>query len=231
MKLAAVLFDVSDTLIELAEDVGVTYSRVASRHGVNVPPSQLSRAFGQIIVEAEDRVFPGLSLDEIPGAERAWWEERVRETFEIAEHSERFADFDRFFAELFDVYGGARGWRLREQALPALERTRDLGLRIGVVSNFDFRLPGVLQDLGIQGFMDTTVLPANCGAAKPSPRIFEAAVSELGLTAAECVYVGHDPALDIAGAREAGMRTLTVDSPVPGLSLSARIEGLAKMDP
>ena len=34
MKLAALLFDVTDTLIELAEDVGTTYARIAAKHGV-----------------------------------------------------------------------------------------------------------------------------------------------------------------------------------------------------
>ena len=229
MKLAAVLFDVTDTLIELAEDVGLTYSRVAARHGVKVAPPRIAKAFGQMFSVAEERIFPGLALDEVPAAERAWWWECVRVTFEIAAPSQGFRDFEAFFTELFAVYAGAGGWRLRKPALPALETARRLDLRIGIVSNFDYRLPGVLQDLEIQGFMETTVLPANCGFAKPSAQIFEVAVAALGLAAENCLYVGHDPVLDLAGAEAAGLRTLAANPDPGALPLSARIEGLAKL--
>lgn len=231
MRLAALLFDVTDTLIELAEDVGITYARVAARHGVQLPAPRLSEAFGRMIEHAEERVFPDLALDQIPAAEDAWWRERVRQTFEIADPRARFASFDAFFAELFAFYAGAGAWRLCAQARPALENARRSGLRVGVVSNFDHRLPGLLQDLGIQDLLETVLFPARCGFAKPSAAIFEAAVAELKLSAAQCAYVGHDPQLDLAGARAAGLQLLEMDSAADSRALSSRIEGLAKLTP
>lgn len=42
---------------------------------------------------------------------------------------------------------------------------------------------------------------AEVGAEKPSPLIFEAAVSQLGVSAAECVHVGDDRRNDVWGGR------------------------------
>ena len=83
-----------------------------------------------------------------------------------------FANFDAFFNELFAFYSAAEAWRLRGHAVLAVAR---LGLTSGVISNFDFRLPGVLQDLEIQGFMDAVLFPARSSLAKPSGIIFQAA--------------------------------------------------------
>jgi putative hydrolase of the HAD superfamily len=229
VQLAAVFFDVTGTLIELRESVGVTYARVAARHGVRVPAHPLGKTFGRVMESAPPRIFPGRSPEQIRKAEHNWWRERVRETFESAGTGIRFGDFDAFFSELFELYAGAHAWRLRPDALPALARVAGLGLHSGVISNFDYRLPRVLQDLEIQGFMDVVLFPAGCAAAKPSPTIFRAAESALGLRAGQCAYVGHDPSLDIAAAHAAGWHGIDAGSGLDSRTLSARIEWLAKL--
>ncbi|MCS5638043.1 MAG: HAD-IA family hydrolase [Myxococcota bacterium] len=229
MKLAAVLFDVTGTLIELAEGVGVTYARIAARHGVSVSAERVQTAFGHAMRKATPCVFPGLEAGGIPGAERDWWRDRVRETFEAGDEGTIFPDFEAFFREVFDFYAGAEAWRLRAGIPETLRAARRAGLRMGVISNFDHRLPEVLQALDIQKFMEIMAFPARFGFAKPHPALFEAALAELRLSPGQCAYVGHDPVLDLAPARAAGLRTLEVD-PGPGSRpLSARIEGIAKL--
>jgi putative hydrolase of the HAD superfamily len=229
LKLAAVFFDVTGTLIELAEAVGPTYARIAARHGIEVEPGRIGLAFERALEQAKPRLFPGLPRAQIPVAERGWWRERVVETFTDEDGALPFANFDAFFSELFDFYGRGGAWRLRGHALPALLAVRRLGLSSGVISNFDFRLPGVLQDLEIQGFMDAVLFPARSSLAKPSAKIFQAAQAELNLSASQCAYVGHHPTLDLASAQAAGWHALDINSGPASQSLSARIEGLARL--
>jgi putative hydrolase of the HAD superfamily len=49
------------------------------------------------------------------------------------------------------------------------------------------------------------------GAAKPAASIFHAACRELGVLPAQVLHVGDDPALDIAGAARAGLRTCWIN--------------------
>jgi len=81
---------------------------------------------------------------------------------------------------------------------------------LGVVSNFDRRLPALLEGLGIGACFDAIVLPSDAGVEKPDPRIFAFALERLRVSAAEAVYVGDSPTRDLSGARRAGMRAIDV---------------------
>jgi len=229
MKLVAVLFDVTGTLIELTEGVGETYARIAARHGVSVPAEEIQFHFAQAIRRAPPCLFPGLPLPETPAAERGWWRDRVGESFEAGVDPAALPDFEAFFAELFDFYAEAGAWRLRPGIHEALETTRNQGLRMGVISNFDHRLPRVLEALDLSQYMEAVVFPARCGFAKPDHRAFEWILAEMALSPAACAYVGHDPALDLAPARAAGLQTLRVGPGEELPTLSARIEGIATL--
>jgi putative hydrolase of the HAD superfamily len=93
------------------------------------------------------------------------------------------------------------------ELLTALRRR---GLRTGVISNFDYRLPPLLDALGLTLLLDAVVLPADAGAAKPEAAIFQLALDRLGVAATDAVYVGDDADDDVAGATRAGLRAIDV---------------------
>ena len=117
---------------------------------------------------------------------------------------------DACFEELFAHYGSAAAWRAADGACETLQAMRARGLRTGMVSNFDHRLPPLLDALGLATLLDTVVLPADAGAAKPDPRIFAHALAQIGVEPAAAVYVGDDPQDDIDGAQRAGLRAIDV---------------------
>lgn len=68
-----------------------------------------------------------------------------------------------------------------------------------------------LHRIGLAHFFERTVSARQVGALKPAPAMFHRAIEGTGLTAEEVAYIGDDPALDIEGARRAGMRAIWVD--------------------
>lgn len=204
------LFDATDTLIELREPVGETYARVARAHGARIAPWRLGDAFARVWRRAPPLVFPGVAPEAAAPHERAWWREVVRQTFLAADSASRPDDLDACFAELFSHFAQARAWRARPGAEAALRGLRADGRATAVVSNFDRRLRGVLDGLGLGALLDTVVLPSDAGAAKPAPAIFALALERLGVAAAEALFVGDDARRDLAGARAAGLRAVTL---------------------
>ena len=95
-----------------------------------------------------------------------------------------------------------------EDAAPALAELRSLGLALVVVSNWDCSLPDVLERVGLRSLVDHVFTSAEVGAAKPDPRIFEAALVAAGCGPADAVHVGDSPEDDVAGAGAAGIRAL-----------------------
>ena len=225
----AVLFDAAGTLIELREQVGDTYARVAAVHGVKLPAWRLGDAFGRVLRRAPPRAFPDAAAASIPDRERGWWRDLVRSTFLAADSTVRFDDFDAFFAELFSQYDGATLWQLRAGAAETLLALRNAEIRLGVVSNFDQRLHGILDALGIAALLETVVLPADCGCEKPDRRIFEVALDRLGCSAARTVYVGDDTEKDTNGARLAGLVAIDLADLGPLEALPARLQSLATL--
>jgi len=207
-----VLFDAAGTLIELREPVGDTYARIAREHGTTVPPNSLEAAFRSAFTAAPAMAFPGASIEEVTRLEKEWWRRVVSNTFRAADSNVKFTNFDEFFECLFGVMGRPQSWREVPGARSLLLRLRSLRWSTAIVSNFDRRLPDILQGLGLAELFDTVVLCSDVGAAKPEAAIFQRALEQLQVPARRAVVVGDDKEQDIEGARAAGIRAIDVKS-------------------
>jgi putative hydrolase of the HAD superfamily len=211
-RIDAVLFDAAGTLILPMESVGATYSRLAADFGVRLSAARLDDAFRRVFAAAPPNVHPDEPSADIPERERAWWRARVRETFRAADGTAHFDEFDRFFTTLFEHYADPRAWRLAPGAHEGLAALAARRLPLGVLSNFDHRLPGLLEGLGVAEAFACVVLPAEARAAKPDPAIFAFALERMGVSPDRALYVGDHAEEDLAGARGAGLSALDVAS-------------------
>jgi putative hydrolase of the HAD superfamily len=111
-----------------------------------------------------------------------------------------------------------------DDARDALLAARARGARVVVVSNWDVSVLEVLEQTGLAPLLDGAVSSAAAGAAKPSPVVFEHALTlaGAGAGAAGAVHVGDSPSEDVAGALAAGITPVLIDragggSRVPGV--------------
>jgi histidinol-phosphate phosphatase family protein len=130
-------------------------------------------------------------------------------------------------------------------AAHGVQRLRDLGLRLGVVTNQSGVGRGMIDfedvervNLRIERFLgpfDTwKICPhapwEGCACRKPSPALIEAAARSLGVAPADCWVVGNEPS-DVLAAERAGARgVLFTAQPVTGPSVScwAEVEQLVE---
>jgi putative hydrolase of the HAD superfamily len=208
MALAAVTLDAGGTLFAVAEPVGVTYARVAGRHGISLDPRALERGFHEAFAGAPPLAFPGASPTRLAEHERAWWYTVVRRAFGEAATAR---DFDACFGELFAYYARPEAWRVFPEVRDVLGELRQAGMRLAVVSNFDRRLLGLLAGLELAPLVHHTVCSAGVGAAKPDPRIFRVALARLGAAPRGTLHVGDSVGRDIEGARAAGLHAVLLD--------------------
>lgn len=102
-------------------------------------------------------------------------------------------------------------WTLYPDAVAVLNTLRDNGIATAVVSNIAWDIRTVLVPAGAEA--DDYVLSFEVGAAKPDPRIFQTALSRLGVDADETLMVGDSQENDGA-ARLLGCAFALVD-PLP----------------
>ncbi len=113
--------------------------------------------------------------------------------------------------EIYDEFGDSRWWKTFPDVIPGLERLKAAGLRLGMISNWDSRLPDLCHGLGISAHFDFILSSANIGLHKPNPRIFELALRRAGIEASQACHVGDHYYADVLGARSAGLEPILLD--------------------
>jgi len=204
----AVGLDATGTLFR-PRDVGGEYAHVLARHGIEIEPSRLAELFPEVWRElacsadpAHDRFLAH------PGGARGYWRDLLDRVCARA-GAPRPSAFAA--AELFERFAQGEPWELFDDVAPALERLREAGLRLVLISNWDERLPRVLDALGLAPRLDAVVFSAEVGVEKPHPAIFAAATRAAGATPAESVHVGDRRLEDREGAQAAGWHGLLLD--------------------
>ena len=105
---------------------------------------------------------------------------------------------------------GFRVFRKHRQAVTLFDDAarvlEKLGERysIGAITNGN----ADVHHIGIGHHFDFVVTPAEAGAAKPDPAIFELALNAAGASPESVVHVGDDPMRDVAGAAALGLCTV-----------------------
>jgi HAD superfamily hydrolase (TIGR01509 family) len=99
--------------------------------------------------------------------------------------------------------------RLFEDTVPFLDWLRSQGILIALVSNCADTTRGLLEDLGVISLVDAVVLSCEVGSVKPSPEIYITALADLGVAAADAVFIDDQPAFCM-GAEAIGVRPIRI---------------------
>lgn len=79
--------------------------------------------------------------------------------------------------------------------------------KLAVISNNFGNTRGWCDEYGLSPLLEAIIDSTVLGIAKPDARIFEAALSELGVVPAHAIYVGDSYAADMVGGKNAGLWT------------------------
>ncbi len=89
---------------------------------------------------------------------------------------------------------------------------KEKGYRLSVVSNFDHAPTArrLLLKFGIADFFEHIVISEEVGWRKPHRKIFESALSSLGESPSDAIFIGDNPEADILGSSECGIDSVWV---------------------
>ena len=201
------LLDAMGTLIGLRRSVGDTYAAIAAEHGVNVEAAAIDAVFPRLFREAPPLAFPGLSGTALREAEQRWWTALIGRCLEACGQQEPLPA--PLGPALFEHFATPAPWLVYDDVVEHLQRWRQAGLKLAVVSNFDQRLLPLLESLDLSALLDAVVVSSQLGAAKPDPRPFQRALELLELPAQAVWHIG-DSSDDEVGARAAGVHCVLI---------------------
>ena len=206
----AVFFDFYETLCFHRHSLEENLERIAERYGVEVNWERCETAM--------ERLFAGTSAP-APTTDYSLLElsitvmlrecEFIREVG-IERHVEQIAwELLQSGHYLF----AANSATLYDDAVPTLQRFRDEGFKLAIVSNWDTPLEPLTERLGIADYFDAIIAShdVRVRSEKPDPHIFNSALAAVGVSAEEVVHVGDTYAADIVGAKGVGIRPILLD--------------------
>jgi putative hydrolase of the HAD superfamily len=198
----AVLFDAGNTLIyvdpvRLTEILRTAVDRLDTERVRNAELSA-RRHLHEVIAEGH------------VGTEPEVWRGYFRDLFQgsgvLPEGMEKAGQ------ELRAAHGEDHLWtHVAPGTVEALGELSDAGYRLGVISNADGRVEGVLETVGLRPHFEFVVDSEVVGTEKPDPEIFLNGARRMGLEPRQCLYVGDLYPVDYLGATRAGMQAVLLD--------------------
>ena len=197
--LRAVVFDVDFTLARPGPDLGPEgYRELGRRHGLELDPARYDEA--RAAAFAEVKRHPELDHDE-----EIW----VLFTERIIRGMGGVGDTYKAAVEMEGRWANSAHFELYDDALPVLDRLREHGLLIGLLSNSSRDLHEFVAHHSLRA--DAVLTSHAHGKTKPHESIFRAMLVLLGVAADEAVMVGDTVDDDIEGARAVGMQAVLLD--------------------
>ena len=193
-----ITFDVGHTLLEAVDSLEAYREAALDLGADNYPAAELWSPLASAMADAAARRRDNRDSDEI---QRDHWRGVVAH---VAANFPPFSgiDTEAWLAKLWDHYGSPEAWRPYPETLDVLRSLADEGLPLAVVSNWDSRLPAILEAHGLTGFFSRVSVSAAVGVRKPDPAIFADAVSGHAVDPATVWHVGDNVDVRVQRGRQ-----------------------------
>ena len=167
-----VLFDAVGTIIETVPSVVDAYHRHGQSHGSNLDVAEISRRFKLArqkffdLDTSAEKLTAGqlVSSDAI---ELDLWRQLIAEIFTDVDPVEPL------FRSLWNFFADAANWRVFDDTAACFARLKAAGYRIGIASNFDSRLLGIVNSFAEIAEADFVFCSAEIGFRKPDPAFYQ----------------------------------------------------------
>jgi putative hydrolase of the HAD superfamily len=230
-RLRFVFLDVGETMLRVTQP-GATYGAILARYGYDVPADTLDTTIRALFRDLDAIVPRQRNPDHTISAElaqrrRELLVEGVLERVGIdAAHAHAIA------ADFRASWIGTGIFQMYPEVPDVLRLLRAAGYRLGIVSNWEPRLPQLCASHGILDQFEFVVSSESEGYVKPHRRLFERALELAGVGPAEAIHVGDSYPEDVEGARGLGIQAVLIDRGAKGrVPYWPTIQSLAELPP
>lgn len=200
----AVFFDAVGTVVHPVPAAGDVYFEMGQRFGSRLGREEVQCRF-KAAFAAQERVDAEQQGRTSEARELARWRAIVEQCLPDVD------DREGCFQSLHQHFARPDAWAVERCAGKVLSELAGRGFRLGLCSNFDYRLRQVLAGLTELRRIQIVVISSEVGWRKPAAEFFAAVARSAQVDPRQILVVGDDRANDYLGARRAGMQALLFD--------------------
>lgn len=202
-----VFFDMGDTLVHSRRPFIEHYLETFQRYGVDVEREKLATAINvtweQVMASDATAIFEASEA-----ASRRFYFDILNRIFDLAGIS---VPREAIIADIQSLFHHPDTYQIFPDVNPTLTHLRERGYRLGMVSNWNWQLPDLCDQLDLADYFEFIVASARAGYAKPNPRIFEIALEHAQTIPDRVVHIGDNPYADVRGAQAVGITGILLD--------------------
>jgi putative hydrolase of the HAD superfamily len=207
-NIRVISFDVGFTLLEPAPSFGGILSKLAACRGYDCDPDMLTlRFFDAHHKYAKLSRIEGKGMYACEERSKHWWDKITIKAYGRLINSD---DAQPLADQCYNELSKGTSWKLYPDVLPALRELSAGGYRLIVLSNWDSRLPGILEELGIAGFFQSVYYSTSVEFEKPDEPFFRYMLEDLQIPANSVLHIGDNLIDDLDGASRMGMHGMVV---------------------
>ena len=206
MSIEVVFFDAGETLLHPDPSWSELCTEVLHERGHDVTVDDLRRAWVHAGKHFQDAAERGEMFSHTPDASRKFWMALYADLVGQVGVTDEGAP-----QVLYDVFSDPGRYVLFDDTIPTLDSLADAGYRLGVISNFEGWLDGLLRDRGIHDRFQVIAISGPLEVEKPDPEIFAWATGRAGVNASVCAHIGDSPFFDAQAACDAGLYGILLD--------------------
>lgn len=214
-NIAAVLFDLDNTLIEHTRDLGYLCAETYGAFADKLMPINQEEFWETFWPKNRDMWY--MVVDGVLTGDAA-------RLYSFVNTLRSLNADDRLGGPMLDDWEGRiiAATRLFDDALATMGRLRLAGKRLGIVTNgFTTMQTRKIRHHCLDAHVDFALISEQVGAYKPDKAIFDLALAQAEVTARQAVFIGDTLSTDIEGARNAGLHPVLMEARHTG----AEVEG------
>ncbi|RCW76785.1 HAD family hydrolase [Saliterribacillus persicus] len=192
-----IFFDIDGTLLDHEEAEKMAAIDFYKAFGQELEYSEAE--FGEIWYNLSIKYFEKFLTKEL-----SFQDQRRMRMKDMFGHQLSNEHADSKFKSYLNLY--KRNWGPYDDVITCLEQLKQLGHRLGIISNGDYKQQlEKLVSLGIHNFFDCIFTSSEIGVSKPNLIIFQKACKEANVQVHKSYYIGDRLETDALGSKEAGM--------------------------
>lgn len=219
-----VFFDAVGTLIHPDPPAPMVYAAAGRRFGSRLDEATIAARF-RAAFRRQEEVDRASNLRTDEAREVARWRAIVGEVLDD------ISDTETCFQVLYAHFAQPSAWRCQPESATVLAALAKRGHVLGIASNFDHRLRGLVENMPALRPVRHLVISSEIGWRKPGPEFFAAMCRQADSPPEQVLYVGDDLVNDYQGARNAGVRAVLLAAHgIAGDPVEARITSLRELN-
>lgn len=222
-KTRAVIFDLDGTLFDHAAGVRAGLEAVTRKFEIVEDPEDVRVRNAQLKSELETRMLAG---DLTPDEARVQRFTRLLDELGVPDASEHGKQAMKTYGKAYESAAA-----LLPGATDILDRVRDRGLKVGVLSNFVRAVEGPrLAKFDLDAHVDALLFQDDVPAPKPDPTAFHTMCAVLDVEPKAALMVGDTIRVDVSGALDAGLKAVWFSPSRRDLVLAREIKTINRLD-